>query len=817
MAEIDFKYDVFISYSHKDEDWVVGTLLPTLENASLKVCIDFRDFEPGKPSRHNMRDACKQSVYTVLVMTPAWMASEWTSFESLLAFLNDPAGQHQRTIPILLENCDIPEDIQIFTYIDFLRKDREGLAWQQLFKAIGKSKLDTFTSGILSAHAPPKQDKLHNLPPRNEFIGRKDEKSEGIRALLSRSYIISIEGIGGVGKTALALEIAHESLAMSKESNSLNRAFKGFVWVGAKDQGVTLDNILDEIAQTLENIFIMKQRIEEKQKSIVKLLQDKPILLIIDGFENITDDSVRVFLLNSIPEPSKVLLTTRTQKIESRSILLKGLPDSDAVDLIKSHGQALGLTGIENVDDKILLRLCKATGGLPLAIKWALGQIKRKGQSLDSILDFLYRAKGDIFDQIFSRSWNLLSPNIEPTDAQYILHAMTIFVNDSSQESIAAASGIPLGFAFDEALGQLVEMSLVDTTDNLDISCRRYNLHPLTRVYASEKFKNNTKVTREAKERLAFFFEELTQKHGGLWNLIGFEKLKPDISNIISMIQWCWKEDAFIELGINIFDNIRYFIVNYGLWNTALELAHEAIALFPLDIQDIPEHLTVWQTKVVIFRIWPIAWIYRFRGDYDSAEKEINFALVILQNVGDDSSVAMAKRHLGLVLQKAGRTEKAETFFKEALEYAKSKKDVYRVQLLNADLADLALQQGNLDKAKELSEVVITCPNQITDRQCIARFYRVLGSVARQEKNIKEAKKLCEKSLEYTEGLQYLDGIADASFELAQIEMEMGQKQKARQKYEQAHMLYKALGMENRAQEIEGIFAQLEENDNAER
>ena len=127
-----FKYDVFISYSHNDEDWVVNTLLPAIEDAGLKACIDFRDFTPGKPSRVNMREACKQSAYTLLVMTPAWMASEWAAFEALLSFLHDPSGKHQRTVPFLLEDCDIPEDIQIFTYIDFTREDREEIAWKQL-------------------------------------------------------------------------------------------------------------------------------------------------------------------------------------------------------------------------------------------------------------------------------------------------------------------------------------------------------------------------------------------------------------------------------------------------------------------------------------------------------------------------------------------------------------------------------------------------------------------------------------------------------------------------------------------------------------
>ena len=43
-----YAYDVFVSYSHDDEDWVEKALLPRLEGAGLRVCIDFRDFVPGK-------------------------------------------------------------------------------------------------------------------------------------------------------------------------------------------------------------------------------------------------------------------------------------------------------------------------------------------------------------------------------------------------------------------------------------------------------------------------------------------------------------------------------------------------------------------------------------------------------------------------------------------------------------------------------------------------------------------------------------------------------------------------------------------------
>lgn len=810
MTIAEFKYDVFISYNHTDETWVINTLLPNLEQSGLRVCIDFRNFSAGEVAILDIQNAIKESRQIIFVLTKNWKSGKWAQLEARLSGTLDPMGAQHKIIPLLCEKGiekEIDEFITMRNWIDFTRDD-QSLAWTQLFTALGVStgNLSLLPEKTSQQLSDKKEHIPRRLPRRNEFIGRKEEKKECHKALLSRSYIISIEGIGGVGKTSLALEVAYECLFASENNSSDEIAkYKSFVWVGTKDQGVTLDNILDEIAQTLEYTFFMKQHLDEKRKTIIKLLKDNPCLLIIDGFENIKDDNVRIFLRDSLPEPSKVLLTTRVQTIESRSIPLRGLPDIDAIELIRSHSQELQLIAINNADSKILLRLCKATGGLPLAIKWALGQIKQKGQSLDAVLEFLYNAKGDVFDQIFSRSWNLLSE-----ESQRILYSMTVFADSTFQEAISAASGVPFGFEFDEAIGQLVEMSLVDTADILELSQKRYSLHPLTRVYANRKLEFEYQTTHEIKERLATFFEAYTREHGGLWNLEGSQRLALDISNIIPIIKWCWQE-KIIEIGVNIFDNIRYFMVNYGLWDTALEVAKDAIGLFPLNLNKPSKRLAKWQVKLAVFRIWPIAWIYRFREKYELSKNEINNSLEIFKRINDTDNISMAKRHLGLVYLKAGEFDKSEIYLRESFEYEKNKQDVYRIHLLTADLADLALQKNDLDTAQELSKLVLDDLHPIEDRQCIARFYRVLGSIARQQGDLHNAKTLCTKSLHFTEGLKYLDGIADASFELAQIEVEMGQKEAAHQNYQHAHELYKALGMELRAQEIEKIFLRIQE------
>jgi len=135
-ANDTYEYDAFISYSHHDEDWVHGWLLPQLEAADLRVCIDFRDFEPGVPSLVNMENAVERSRKTLIVLTPAWVESEWTTFESLLIQTDDPAGRRARMIPLLLKPCKPPKRIAMLTYLDFTQPAEVDFQLKRLMAAI---------------------------------------------------------------------------------------------------------------------------------------------------------------------------------------------------------------------------------------------------------------------------------------------------------------------------------------------------------------------------------------------------------------------------------------------------------------------------------------------------------------------------------------------------------------------------------------------------------------------------------------------------------------------------------------------------------
>jgi hypothetical protein len=133
-------YDVFISYSHADQTWVWGWLIPRLKDAGLAVCTDRESFDIGVPSLINMENAVAASRHTLLVLTPAYLASEWTMYEQILTQMQDPIGRRQRTLPIMRETCDLPLRIGMLTYVDLRAGANAEMQMPRLLNAIRGSR-----------------------------------------------------------------------------------------------------------------------------------------------------------------------------------------------------------------------------------------------------------------------------------------------------------------------------------------------------------------------------------------------------------------------------------------------------------------------------------------------------------------------------------------------------------------------------------------------------------------------------------------------------------------------------------------------------
>ncbi len=116
---VGYVYDVFISYSPPDREWVDTWLLPRLERAGLRTAIDYRDFVVGMPRLQNIERAVECSRRTIVVLTPDWVNDEWNAFAALLVKWQDPAACRRRLLPLLLKPCQLPPDIDMLEPANF--------------------------------------------------------------------------------------------------------------------------------------------------------------------------------------------------------------------------------------------------------------------------------------------------------------------------------------------------------------------------------------------------------------------------------------------------------------------------------------------------------------------------------------------------------------------------------------------------------------------------------------------------------------------------------------------------------------------------
>lgn len=113
MANIDtrqYKFDVFISYRHKEPDmsWVRETLVPRLKDEGLRVFIDIEQFDIGDKIVTEMENAVQQSRFTLAIMSPNYLAGDFARFENLLAKLRESTGEKSRLLIVKREPCELP-------------------------------------------------------------------------------------------------------------------------------------------------------------------------------------------------------------------------------------------------------------------------------------------------------------------------------------------------------------------------------------------------------------------------------------------------------------------------------------------------------------------------------------------------------------------------------------------------------------------------------------------------------------------------------------------------------------------------------------
>ena len=123
----DFRYDVFLSHNSKDK--AAGARLAERAEAAagLRVWFDEWVIKPGDDIYLAIERGLEAARVQVLCLSPAALGSDWVTLERSTVLFRDPTNAGRRFIPLLLADCELPDALRRYKYVDFRRENEGGL------------------------------------------------------------------------------------------------------------------------------------------------------------------------------------------------------------------------------------------------------------------------------------------------------------------------------------------------------------------------------------------------------------------------------------------------------------------------------------------------------------------------------------------------------------------------------------------------------------------------------------------------------------------------------------------------------------------
>jgi len=666
--------------------------------------------------------------------------------------------------------------------------------------------------------------------PLTPLLGRECDL-DTISALLhdNATRLLTVTGTGGVGKTRLAMELAHD----------VGDTFSDGVYV------IELAAVRDPtlVPAVLAGALGLR---EADQTPFVELLErdlrDKSALLLLDNFEHLLPAATLVSDLLATCPGLKILATSRAslrlrgeQEYPLAPLALPSAAETASVATLAAVASvALFIQrtcavrphfALDVANAGAVAAICQRLDGLPLAIELAAARIKTLSpqallERLDARLSLLTHSAFDLparqqtLRGAISWSYDLLSP-----DAQVAFRRLAVFVGGATLDAAAAVCSTggradTEGAPTLDTLSTLVDHSLLQSP--VSTGAPRFTMLETVREYAWEQLRASGETEATARSHAAYFrafAERAAPELVGAAQALWLAQIECEHPNLQTALEWALSHAEDPDIGLALagalwrFWSIRGYFSEGRTWlERTVEMArgagldrecrattesqqaccaayanalHGAGAL-AAEQNDYGRATELYHDCLEVRRtlgdirgtaqiVNNLGRIASFQGEYAQAIARYEESLALKRALHDRDGVASTLNNLGLVYFQLGAFVSADSAFAESLVHARSLANSGATARALANLGQVAWRRGNLERAAVLVEESIELRQALADVVGMAQSLGILGSIRKGQGDRVKALELFLESLNRYQRLGARSGMLDCFEAVAEV------------------------------------------------
>lgn len=329
---------------------------------------------------------------------------------------------------------------------------------------------------------------------------------------VSADPILLIHGIGGIGKTAAARQIAEIALSSGQYTHTAWHTFNANAMDAASSKTPS-DPFRQLISKLSKETSIQAQDHPEKVQveKIKNALQQSPYLIVLDNLEQ-SDTTLQTLALvqQIVKPPSKLLITSRAcppERPAGYAIKIPLLSTKASLALIRDLAKKRNFEALQKVSKSDLLSLIDLVGGNPLALKISASLVDQLGfVELKRALKggFSPQIDKELYEHVYRPAWEALDSTSEA-----VLHATLLTaVSGNPTSYLETISGIAPE-PFHRSLALLNNRSLIDLHGTSFRTEKTVSIHPLTRQFLHSSFVQTKSFVGQIQRAIGFWQAKL--------------------------------------------------------------------------------------------------------------------------------------------------------------------------------------------------------------------------------------------------------------------------------------------------------------------